>query len=161
MIYYPGLVFSLYQFNVILPNIPILLDEVQCSGNEISLLECSHDGVNNHNCVHDEDIVIECPGIDATVTYYVSTFASFLVLARECNETDVRLIDGQTLQDGRVEICINGLWGSVCDDQWDYRDAAVVCRQLGYNGSEFENSINLCALCIINVFLYNSFLCFT
>ena len=52
----------------------------------------------------------------------------------ECNETDVRLIDGLTPHDGRVEICLSGLWGSVCNYLWDARHAQVVCRQLGYDG---------------------------
>ena len=56
----------------------------------------------------------------------------------DCNETDIRLVDGQTTDDGRVEICLEGLWGSVLDDFWDTRDATVVCRQLGYNGCEFQ-----------------------
>ena len=48
-----------------------------------------------------------------------------------CNHSDIRLVDGQNSNEGRVEICIDGVWGSVCDDNWDYKDASVACRQLG------------------------------
>ena len=49
-----------------------------------------------------------------------------------CVHGDVRLTGGTNDYEGTVEVCINNLWGTICDSSWSFSDASVVCSQLGY-----------------------------
>ena len=51
----------------------------------------------------------------------------------DCEEGEVRLQDGTDPSNGRVEVCHNGIWGSICINHLDQYDASIVCRQLGYD----------------------------
>ena len=44
------------------------------------------------------------------------------------------MVNGSEPTEGRVEVCRNNSYGTICDDHWDVLDARVACRQLGYSG---------------------------
>ena len=89
---------------------PIHLDDVNCRGSETSLLQCAYNPIDN--CAHFEDAGVRCQG---------------------CITGEIRLIGGSQPYEGRVEVCRNNVWGTVCDDSWGALDATVVCRQAGYS----------------------------
>ena len=49
-----------------------------------------------------------------------------------CNNGDVQLVGGSTEYEGRVELCYDQMWGTICHDDWNTNDANVVCNQLGH-----------------------------
>ena len=61
-----------------------------------------------------------------------------------CSNGTIQLGSGQSTNEGRVDVCINGVWGTVCDDHWDTSDARIVCRQLGlpYTGNKIKLPAN-------------------
>ena len=58
-----------------------------------------------------------------------------LFLVGLCIQGAVRLQDGASNDRGRIEICHNDVWGTVCDDSWTTVEAKVVCIQLGLPSS--------------------------
>eukprot|EP00662_Eupelagonemidae_sp_cell21_P056998 gene56998-biopygen84186 len=89
----------------------ILLDNVQCTGTEMSIDACSHSGVNAHSCGHGQDASAVC-GVPP--------------------DWAVRLVNGTNRYEGRVEVYHSHIWHTVCSDLWDTDDGDVVCRQLGF-----------------------------
>ena len=70
---------------------------------------------------------------------YIITFSLchdlfFAVTCLACLQGSIRL-QGGTATQGRVEVCNNNVWGTVCDDFWETADAQVACRQLGFTSS--------------------------
>ncbi|KAJ8030424.1 Neurotrypsin [Holothuria leucospilota] len=92
---------------------PIWLDNVACTGSELRLEDCLSNGWGIHNCGHYSDAGVRC----------------------ELDMPTVRLADGSSAYEGRVEVFYQGVWGTVCDDDWDDDDATVICRHLGLGDS--------------------------
>ena len=61
---------------------------------------------------------------------------SFLAITTpyaDCTDGQLRLVGGANIREGRVEICINNAWGTICDDLFGPQDAIVVCTQMGFS----------------------------
>uniref|UniRef100_A0A8B9R0D6 SRCR domain-containing protein n=1 Tax=Anas platyrhynchos TaxID=8839 RepID=A0A8B9R0D6_ANAPL len=87
--------------------------ELQCVGNESTILFCPWRAPGNEACTHSN-------GTHVTCTQY----------------TAFRLVNGSTACEGRVEVEVLGTWGTLCASRWDLSDAHVLCRHLGCGFAE-------------------------
>ncbi|XP_012686740.2 neurotrypsin [Clupea harengus] len=98
----------------------VVLDEVRCTGNELSIEQCPKNAWGEHNCAHTEDAGVACTPL---------------------TDGSVRLVGGAGGFEGRLEVYYGGKWGTVCDDGWTDTNSQVVCRQLGYRSGESVSSV--------------------
>ena len=116
-------------------SIPVALQDVQCSGSEENIFNCN-------KTVPDEplscqNVEVECQGmwtcIPATHTHHPLSRIALSTPEANCSDGEVRLVGGKEEGIGRVEVCLNRAWGTVCGIGVGFgaEDAQVVCRELG------------------------------
>ncbi|KAL3059003.1 hypothetical protein OYC64_011023 [Pagothenia borchgrevinki] len=109
---------------------------VNCTGNESDLSECNmgRDIVlkGNSTCEKGMPVVVSCvPG-----RAFAPSVSAGYRKAYRVEQPLVRLRGGALIGEGRVEVLKNGVWGTVCDDNWNIRAATVVCRELGFGSAK-------------------------
>lgn len=143
-----------------------LLDNVQCTGNEDSLLNCSRNQLGNHNCDQSSGAGVRCGGMYVMMFCFVIEPYTMVFNLASCGDGDIRicpitdgdcvisaseqyLIDDR-LSVGRVEVCLNGRYGTVCDDVWTDEAASVACGELGFSryGTHTDHCHVFLLLCI-------------
>ena len=105
--------------------------------------------------------IVKVKHLESTFQNSLEVFASIHLIfdvlhTAPCTSGQLRLAGGNVANEGRVEICMNNVWGTVCDDSWGSADATVVCRQLGYmvQGQNDKCSYNEHSLYYKHLFIF-------
>ncbi|XP_011499966.1 PREDICTED: uncharacterized protein LOC105363863 [Ceratosolen solmsi marchali] len=132
-----------------------MVDQLKCQGNETTIRECDFEGWGKHNCEPEEAVGVICKtDIDTCQKDMWKCDNAEVCIPTPfiCDEVpdcpdgsdesplhcnvpfELRLVNGTSPKEGRVEIRHHGIWGTVCDDDFSNATAKVICRSLGYGG---------------------------
>ena len=92
---------------------------------------CCSDAFHVQNCLGESKIIMTLYSVPIVLTFLHSS----TVPETSCDTGEVRLAGGEANSySGRVEVCVNGVWGTICNflQDWGPDNAAVVCGQLGF-----------------------------
>ena len=90
---------------------PVTIDTISCSSSAQNITQCLI--TSPSSCSHTIDAGLKC-------------------VQRCATDGDVKLVGGNNDREGRVEVCVMGIWLTVCDKFWNKAEARIVCQQLGY-----------------------------
>ncbi|EDV28342.1 uncharacterized protein TRIADDRAFT_21116, partial [Trichoplax adhaerens] len=96
----------------------IQFDSLKCFGHETSPSDCTRRVPALANCTHDMDLAIKCS--NSTVI-------------------GIRLTGSSIYSQGLVEVYNGQTWGKVCNSFWQFQDAQVACRQLGFADTQLRS----------------------
>ena len=88
------------------------LNEVRCNGMETNIADCQHLEWGTYHCHYSAEVSVSC--------------------------ITVRLVDGPSSHEGRLEVYHNGIWGTVCQNYFTHSAAKVVCYMLGYGHGGYD-----------------------
>lgn len=109
------------------------INDINCTGTESAILDCPYNGLINYGCPQSHRYAnVFCKGIPS-IWFITSIFAEVgSTNETNCTDGEVRLIGGLNKYRGRVEVCVNRVWGTVCGySNWGRQEASIVCKQIG------------------------------
>ena len=109
-----------------------------CLGTEARLIDCPHSSysrcynyITGLRCLEQTGWCIRGRSLYFGICCCVCCCCCCL----DCRDGDIRLEGSLSSLKGRVEMCYDGVWGTICSHSWSTSDASVVCRQLGFSSS--------------------------
>ena len=125
--------------------------DVNCTGTETSIINCPYNGYTSYSCSIGRDANVFC----GKCAFENLLYLSFIIIAigvssGNCTAGSVRLVGGSNQYEGRVEVCVNQAWSSVCTySGWNKKSAKIICNQVGDNLSMHNVSHIIYPICIL------------